>query len=82
MTEIPMSKRGKLRAFAKWGALCLFSLSIISGVQGGTLKFKFDPALSIREKIFIPAKSGTVSEFRDSFLRAKPLSLDSGGPKC
>ncbi len=44
MREIPMSKRGNLRAFAPWGALCLFSLSIISGVRAGTLKFKFDPA--------------------------------------
>jgi len=29
-----MSKRGDLRAFAQWGALCVFLLSIISGVQG------------------------------------------------
>jgi len=46
MREIPMSKRGNLRAFAPRGALGLFSLLINSGVQGGTLKFKFDPALS------------------------------------
>jgi hypothetical protein len=45
MREIPMSKRGNLRAFAQWGALCVFFLSVISGVRAqGTLKFKFDPA--------------------------------------
>ncbi len=45
MREIPMSKRGNLRAFAQWGALCVFLLSVISDVRAqGTLKFKFDPA--------------------------------------
>jgi hypothetical protein len=45
MREIPISKRGNLRAFAPWDALCLFFLSVISGVGAqGTLKFKFDPA--------------------------------------
>ena len=27
MREIPMNKRGNLRAFAQWGALCVFLLS-------------------------------------------------------
>ena len=28
-----MSKRGNLRAFAQWGALCVFLLSVISDVR-------------------------------------------------